>query len=357
MKGENILKRVGLLIIVFCVLASLAMVKDGRIFGHALTLDVEENAVTLQGATAVINTTTLSENVNGYGGPTPVLIYVTDGKIDSVAPLPNSETPHFFERVTESGLLNKWNGLTLKEAAELHPDAVSGATYSSKAVIANVEAGLIKGLDLDTDTVSDSDKATDSFPVIIAIAVIAAAMIVPLFVKNRIYRIIQQILNVGVLGFWTGTFLNYTVMTGTFANGIAYSLAGLVVILMFVAAFIYPLFGKHQHYCAWICPLGSLQELASDIPVKKMHLSAGLIKNLNIFRKLLFILLLSFLWISVFTEWIDYELFSAFIVESATTSVLVVGILFIILSIWLPRPFCRFVCPVGTLLKESEGRD
>ena len=44
--------------------------------------------------------------------------------------------------VIKSGLLSSWNGLTPKEGRELKVDAVSGATFSSDAIIRNVRAGL-----------------------------------------------------------------------------------------------------------------------------------------------------------------------------------------------------------------------
>ena len=40
-------------------------------------------------------------------------------------------------------LFSRWNGLTASEAAELEVDTVSGATWSSDAVIHNVRKGLI----------------------------------------------------------------------------------------------------------------------------------------------------------------------------------------------------------------------
>ena len=56
--------------------------------------------------------------------------------------LPNSETPGFFQRVLESPIFTALNGKTVKEASEVKLDAVSGATYSSKAVIENIRLGL-----------------------------------------------------------------------------------------------------------------------------------------------------------------------------------------------------------------------
>ena len=90
----------------------------------------------------VVNTTALGKNIIGYSGITPVEIYVTNGKVSKVKPLPNIESPGYFWSVVKSGLLSSWNGLTPKEGRELKVDAVSGATFSSDAIIRNVRAGL-----------------------------------------------------------------------------------------------------------------------------------------------------------------------------------------------------------------------
>ena len=92
--------------------------------------------------TLVVNTTDLCEDVVGYNGPTPLKITIVDNVVASVEALPNDETPRFFDLVRAGGLLDAVVGKTPAEAAEMPLDAVSGATFSSNAVIANLRAGL-----------------------------------------------------------------------------------------------------------------------------------------------------------------------------------------------------------------------
>ena len=92
--------------------------------------------------TLVVNTVELGAAVIGYKGPTPVEVTVIGGVITSVKALPNEETPRFFQRVLDSGLLESFVGKTPKQARALKPDAVSGATYSSRAVIENIRLAL-----------------------------------------------------------------------------------------------------------------------------------------------------------------------------------------------------------------------
>ncbi len=100
-----------------------------------------DKVMTKEKGVYIVNTTTLTQDVIGYNGTTPLKIYIKNDKIQKIEALPNEETPGFFARVQEN-LLNKWNGMTVKQAATAEVDAVSGATYSSNAVKANVKAGV-----------------------------------------------------------------------------------------------------------------------------------------------------------------------------------------------------------------------
>lgn len=89
-----------------------------------------------------IDTTSLSADVKGYNGPTPLLITIKDDKIVSVEALENSETPGFFKRMIDGGMLKRWDGMKVDDALVTNVDVVSGATFSSNAVIENVRLGL-----------------------------------------------------------------------------------------------------------------------------------------------------------------------------------------------------------------------
>lgn len=345
---------------VFLFMAVAAIMQSGRLWGHSFDRQSLPPGIALKGDTTVINTSKCGESAIGYSGPVPLEIFIVNGKIDHISALDNSETPGFFKRVVSSGLLDTWNGLTPDAAADIKADAVTGATFSSKAVIANVEAGLKLIADHPVNPPADScmsrqeDNSMEHYAVL---AVIIAAISLPLFWKNKKYRIIQQLLNVGILGFWGGTFVDYTMLLNIMSNGLT-AIASLTVILLLVAAFIYPLFGKDGYYCAWVCPLGSLQELATRCNTNhRIRLGNKTVKALTSFRMILWGALTLCLWTGMWLSWIDYELFTAFIIENAAMGVLIAGGMLLILSLFIPRPYCRFVCPTGTLLRMSQNID
>lgn len=176
------------------------------------------------------------------------------------------------------------------------------------------------------------------------------AAIVPLFVKNRRYRMVQQVLNIVVLGFWCGTMVSYSAIIGYMSNGMNV-VSLLLPCVLLVIAFIYPMFGKKNYYCNHVCPYGSLQELMGKTVHYKVKISGKTIRRLDTFRKVLWGALMICLWTGLWFDWVNYEPFSAFMVESASWLVIAIALVFALLSAIVMRPYCRFVCPMGSLFK------
>lgn len=90
----------------------------------------------------VINTTTLTPDVKGFRGATPLEVTIKKNKVVKVTPLPNHETPKFFAKV-KALVLPKYAGMKVAKASNAEAvDGATGATFSSKAVKANVAAAV-----------------------------------------------------------------------------------------------------------------------------------------------------------------------------------------------------------------------
>ncbi len=338
------------------MMCAAAICVNKGIFGHDFekaALPEEENLIPTDSVTrnsdgsVTVHTRALTD-AQGYAGPVPLDITI-DGKgtVTSVTPLENAETPSFFNRASE--LFGGWVG---KNAADVNPmqtDAISGATYSSEAIKTNMEVGLACYLHSTAD-----NGGSIPWKMWVAFAVALAACIIPVFVHNKIYTNVQLIANIIVLGFWCGQFLDYTLMLKYLTSGISLPV-GLTAIVMLFAAFVMPLLGRPQHYCNHICPLGSAQILVGQFAHRKINMSKGLVKGLEWFRRILWAVLMLALWADIYVTWMDYELFQAFIIESAPIGIIIAALIFIILSIFIPRPYCRFVCPTGSLFKAAEN--
>ena len=94
------------------------------------------------GDTLIVNTTDLAKDVIGYNGTTPLEIKLVDGVIVGIKALPNKESPGYFRRVVSSPIFTLPIGKKPAEVLDMQLDAVSGATYSSEAVIENLRRGL-----------------------------------------------------------------------------------------------------------------------------------------------------------------------------------------------------------------------
>ena len=346
-----------LLCLLTCVLmiAAVSIRRDGKVVGQNVNQQQTvapktEPMAVLEDGSVQLNTTELGKDIVGYGGIVPLEITLQDGRVKSIRALANSESPDFFTEA--SALLTKWNGKTIEDAQKMKVDAVSGATFSSKAIIGNVQRGLQYAAKnpVKTSVWSESEFSAKA---IAGLIVVLMAAIVPLFIKNRRYRIAQQILNVIVLGFWCGSFLNYTSIISYMSNGMNV-VALIVPVIMLITAFVYPLFGKKSYYCTHVCPFGSLQELAGKCVGYKVRMKPTTAKRLDWFRQILWTILMLCLWTGIWFDWIDYEPFSAFVFQSASWIVIAIAITFVALSTVIMRPYCRFVCPTGSLLKYSQ---
>lgn len=346
-----------------CLLLMLVIpiVNSRKIIGISISGDENgekpETIVVADDGTITINTTEIGRDIIGYAGPTPVEITLKNGKIVKIKGLPNQETPEFYGAVRNSDILESLDGLTLKEASERHIDALSGATYSSSAIIGNIKAGINFALD-DGNMEAASRPARKPLDAkfYVTIFIILCGAIFPFIIKNRKYRYIQLALDVLILGFWGGTFVSYSLMVSLLTNGIT-QVALIPVALLLVAAFIYPMFGKVDHYCNWLCPYGAIQELAGKCVRWKLKLSPAIVRGLSIFRQVLWFALMWLLWTGLWFDWMGYEPFAAFFFMDASPVVLGIAGGFLLLSFVINRPYCRFVCPTGSLFKLSEGRN
>ena len=367
---KGIMIRLLSLVVVMLVLSAAAILRDGRIFGHdlrqthAAVVSVAQGSDTLSvqpDGTFVVNTRVLAKDVQGYGGPVPLKIHIDkDGRLTAIEAEPNAESPSFFDRAKE--LFSRWQGKTIDEAMSEDVDAVSGATFSSKAIIRNVQRGLAyakqHGL-ADGGKGAQKENAEHTVATgwtlgsIVALVAVLLGAIVPLFTNNRRLHLVQLAVNVVVLGLWTGTFVSYTLFLRLFAGGVSLSAIGALAapLLMLIVALLYPLAGRSGHYCAHVCPFGSAQELAGKLSRRKLRITPRMLRVLTALRNLLWGVLMALLLTGTCTAWIDYELFTAFIYSSASVWVILLAGLFLVLSVWVPRPYCRFVCPTGALLK------
>lgn len=92
-------------------------------------------------ATQVIYTGEIAKKVIGYNGPVPLNITIKNGVIENIEVLDNQESPGYLKRAIAK-VLPQYIGKTVTEAKKLNADVATGATYTSKAIIQNIQMGL-----------------------------------------------------------------------------------------------------------------------------------------------------------------------------------------------------------------------
>lgn len=110
-------------------------------FSVLLMSFIADETMTKENGSFVINTTELGKDVEGYQGTTPLKVYIKSGKVEKIEFLKSTETPKYYVKVKKA-LQDKWNGKKVKEAKTMQVDVVTGATFSSEAVIENVRRAL-----------------------------------------------------------------------------------------------------------------------------------------------------------------------------------------------------------------------
>lgn len=357
---KKVVFKIACLCLGFIMIAGVAIQRDQRIFGVALNEDRTEQTKNTkpeewldEKGVRVISTAEFGKEFIGYNANIPLQIYLKDNKIEKVEALENEETPSFFDRVVKQGLLDSWNGLTPEEALKKQVDVVSGATYSSDAIIKSVQKTMLYVADNPNYT---SAKPNLDIKFFVVVVVILSGLILPFFIKSKLFRTIQLVLNVAVLGFWTCRFLSLSLLTGLVANKFEFwSVA--ITLLLLIAALIYPLWGKKDYYCLWLCPMGSFQELMGKIVPFKVKMSAQWVQILTWFRRILWFVLMLMLWLGIGFDLLNYEFFVAFMLVDAGWIVLTFAGVILLLSCIIPRPYCRFVCPTGTWVKIAVGEE
>lgn len=299
---------------------------------------------------SVVCSRKLAPDVSGFAGPVPLYVRMdAAGRVVKIVAGPHGETPDFFRRVEQGGLLEAWDGKSPEEAASTAVDAMSGATYSSRAVIENARAVFAYR--------SGSAAGGDRSPAIgwgraaacLAVLLLGAVAAISLRGRRGV-RTAILCLNVGVTGFWCGQFLSLSLLSGWLSSGFS-PLLYLPAAAMLLVAVAFPLFGHKEYYCHWVCPLGSLQELVYRLPGPKIKVSPRAFRIMSRVRLTATLLLLCSLWMGWGAWLLDYEPFTVFLLAEAAPAVVALAGAIVVLGWLVPNPWCKCLCPVGELLK------
>ena len=184
--------------------------------------------------------------------------------------------------------------------------------------------------------------------VLLLVAALSMASFLALKRRSRIGMFWLSVLCLGYFGFWREGCI---CPVGSTQNIVAaFSVPGYAVSISVAAFFFIPLlfsllFGRV--FCAGVCPLGAIQDMVILRPVKiprSISRALGVIAYVYLGLAVLFVVNGAGFIIC------RYDPFVPLFRLSGTPQMLFLGACFLVIGIFVARPYCRFVCPYGVLL-------
>ena len=162
--------------------------------------------------------------------------------------------------------------------------------------------------------------------------------------------LLWQLVLLGYVGLTAGSLLSQAMLFGWAEHGIPTS-TGFGFVFLVMAAFVLPVTTRRNVYCTHLCPHGAAQQLLKNRLTYKVRLG----RRLRALLRLLPALLLLWCLVVTMMGWgfslVDIEPFDAWVFRVAGWATVVVAIVGLVASLFVPMAYCRFGCPTGALLE------
>jgi NosR/NirI family nitrous oxide reductase transcriptional regulator len=173
-----------------------------------------------------------------------------------------------------------------------------------------------------------------------------------LILKKRSRRAIFVLLIVSLLyfGFWRKGCVcpigaTQNVVLTIFDNNYA---APIPIVIFFLMPLIFTLFFGRV-FCGAVCPLGAIQDI---VLLRPLSVPGWLESGLRLFAYVYLGLAVLFAATGSAFVICRYDPFVAFFRLSGNFNILVLGVCFLLIAVFVGRPYCRFVCPYGVILRQ-----
>jgi len=186
---------------------------------------------------------------------------------------------------------------------------------------------------------------------IVLVCVLLLAMWFVLVLRNRLLVFLLALACLAYFGFWRkgcvcpiGAIQNISVVLTDTAYAVPY-----VVIAFFVLPLVLALlFGRV--FCGGVCPLGAIQEVVLLKPVqvpRRWDRILGSLKYVYLVAAIFFAV-----GIGVERDFIicRFDPFVGFFRMSGSGGMLITGGVFLLIGLFVGRPYCRYLCPYGAIL-------
>lgn len=290
----------------------------------------------------------LGEGV-GYNGYVRLMMHVDpEGLIRSVTVMDHKETPSFYQKLIRNNFFAQFEDVPMEAFRQDSSlwQTVSGATITSNAVLQ--AAGNVYLAEKSSSPKRKMSIPAFSFSSLLVIFLFLNATLLK-YIKQRTFQKIAlscgMLLSVIFLGFFYNIPLTLSriilLLSGVMPD-LHYQLP-IFLIIIFSSLSIVIL--RQNTYCHLVCPFGCVQDLLGKVGASRNYRPRWYIAWKRVlWVAILFMVVLSLLFND--PALFQYEVFGAFFNLTAAPSIFVLLFLVILLSLFIKRPWCNFLCPV-----------
>jgi len=307
----------------------------------------------------VSRTSPASDSIVGYKGPSDTLLVLdeTGTKIVGARLRKSYDTKDYVAYITgDKFFLNSFNGMDTSKLGDLdfkaaQVEGVSGATETSWAIA--------EGMKRRAKQLSEAAQAKpfwqrmrwDADNIGLAAIILWSCLMAFTPLRGKAWmRIPHQLTLIGYGGFYLGAMISQAMLVGWAGHGVPW-LSAPALVLLTGAALLLPLLTRHQFYCHHFCPHGALQQLVAHRVKWQFSVPKSLSRLLEKVPLLLLVLVLLTALLSWKVNLNALEPFDAYLIRVAGWGTILVAVLGLIASFFVPMAYCRYGCPTGALLK------
>jgi Na+-translocating ferredoxin:NAD+ oxidoreductase RnfG subunit len=299
-----------------------------------------------------------ADNLVGYQGPTDTLVALDPHEqVIGIRIRKSFDNEPYVRYVRdEDYFLNLFNKYTLTQLAELdvfeaRVEGVSGATMTSMSVADAVVLAAKKAQTKLQPATTSQPPPLLSQRDLTSIGVVLFGLLIGLtqLRKYRRLRLALQIVVIGVLGILNGDMLSQAVVVGWAQSGVPWKLASGLVFVSAVA-FVVPMISKQQTYCHQLCPHGAVQQLVKKRLPWQWRAPDWLRRLFSLLPYVLLGWCVHVGMLHLNFSLVDIEPFDAWVFQAAGTATIVIAIVGLTASLFVPMAYCRYGCPTGALL-------
>ena len=288
----------------------------------------------------------------GYNGKVRIAtVTKTDGSIISVSLISHTETPSFVNKILRRNYTERFTGLEAGELlnSEENADVISGATITCNAIREGIKDGYVSGENLPR---KDGLRISAGWPEYMVLMLFILSVLISLKRLRPVRKYLQWLswlVSVIFLGFVLGQPLTLPRFVSVFNGYMPVPATELFIILLVVLAIAFILLSGKNHYCRYVCPFGATQEIlaaignASAIRPKRFRLAKYLQWGITLAAVILALLMNN-------PSIAEYSVFGAFFQLTGTTIIFILLMMSIIMSLFVKRPWCNYLCPVDGVM-------